>query len=183
MNNENGEYEISILEILGALRKHIFLIILCIALGVGAAFLYLSNTYSVYSAKATVMVNPITNASSIDSLLNLGTNTSKIDTEVQLITSESNLKEALQRLELSKYTSPMGEPYSAEGFEKADLKKKVTVSTVSNTNLVTVSVKDTNPRFAADYTNSIMAAYSDLLSDIARNSKSKQRDFWKSRFP
>ena len=183
VNNENGEYEISILEILGALRKHIFLIILCIALGVGAAFLYLSNTYSVYSAKATVMVNPITNASSIDSLLNLGTNTSKIDTEVQLITSESNLREALQRLELSKYTNPVGEPYSAEGFEKVDLKKKVTVSTVSNTNLVTVSVKDTNSRFAADYTNSIMAAYSDLLSDIARNSKSKQREFLEKQIP
>ncbi|MBQ7644048.1 MAG: hypothetical protein IJS84_03380, partial [Spirochaetales bacterium] len=80
MNNENGEYEISILEILGALKKHIFLILLCFALGVGAAFLYLNHTNSVYSAKATVMVNPITNASSIDSLLNLGNNTSKIDT-------------------------------------------------------------------------------------------------------
>ena len=183
VNNENGEYEISILEILGALRKHIFLIILCIALGVGAAFLYLSHTNAIYSANATVMVNPITNASSIDSLLNLGTNTSKIDTEVQLITSESNLREALQRLDLSKYTSPEGEPYSAEGFEKADLKKKVTVSTVSNTNLVSVSVKDTNPSFAADYTNSIMAAYSDLLSDIARNSKSKQREFLEKQIP
>ena len=183
VNNENGEYEISILEILGALRKHIFLIILCFALGVGVALLYLSRTNSVYSAKATVMVNPITNASSIDTLLNVGTNTSKIDTEVQLITSESNLREALQRLDLSKYTNPVGEPYSAEGFEKADLKKKVTVSTVNNTNLVTVSVKDTNPSFAADYTNSIMAAYSDLLSDIARNSKSKQREFLEKQIP
>lgn len=183
VNNENGEYEISILEILGALRKHIFLIILCIALGVGAAFLYLSNTYSVYSAKATVMVNPITNASSIDSLLNLGNNTSKIDTEVQLITSESNLREALKRLDLSKYTSPTGQLYSEVDFEKVDLKKKVTVSTVTNTNIVTVSVKDTSPRFAADYANSIMASYSDLLSDIARNSKSKQREFLERQIP
>ena len=183
MNNENGEYEISLLEILGAIKKHIFLIILCFALGLGAAFLYLSHTDSVYSAKATVMVNPISNASSIDSLLNLGANNSKIDTEVQLITSESNLREALQRLDLSKYTSPSGQPYSAKDFEKVELKKMVTVSTVNNTNIVTVSVKDTSPLFAADYANSIMASYSDLLSDIARNSKSKQREFLERQIP
>ena len=183
VNNENGEFEISLLEIFGALKKHIFLIILCFALGVGAAFFYLSRVNSVYSAQATVMVNPITNASSIDSLLNLGTSTSKIDTEVQLITSESNLREALQRLDLSKYTNPEGVPYSAEGFEKVNLKKKVSISTVSNTNLVTVSVKDTSPQFAADYTNSIMASYSDLLSEIARNSKSKQREFLENQIP
>lgn len=183
MNNENGEYEISLLEILGAIKKHIFLIILCFALGLGAAFLYLNHTDSVYSAKATVMVNPISNASSIDSLLNLGANNSKIDTEVQLITSESNLREALQRLDLSKYTSPSGQPYSAKDFEKVELKKMVTVSTVNNTNIVTVSVKDTSPLFAADYANSIMASYSDLLSDIARNSKSKQREFLERQIP
>lgn len=183
MNNENGEYEISLLEILGAIKKHIFLIILCFALGLGAAFLYLTHTDSVYSAKATVMVNPISNASSIDSLLNLGANNSKIDTEVQLITSESNLREALQRLDLSKYTSPSGQPYSAKDFEKVELKKMVTVSTVNNTNIVTVSVKDTSPLFAADYANSIMASYSDLLSDIARNSKSKQREFLERQIP
>ena len=183
MNNENGEYEISLLEILGAIKKHIFLIILCFALGLGAAFLYLNHTDSVYSAKATVMVNPISNASSIDSLLNLGANNSKIDTEVQLITSESNLREALQRLDLSKYTSPSGQPYSAKDFEKVELKKMVTVSTVNNTNIVTVSVKDTSPLFAADYANSIMSSYSDLLSDIARNSKSKQREFLERQIP
>ncbi len=181
------EQEISITQILGIIKQRRIWIYVFFVLVMGLAIFYLQITNPTYEASATALVEPISNATSIESLLTSSTSSTKIDTEIQLITSSSNLKDALDRLDLNKYKNPDGVPYSELDLEKSILigsfAKKVSVTTVSSTKVVKLTVSDGNPQFCADYANAVVAAYTDLLTRISKNSKSAQREFLESQIP
>ncbi|MCR5443603.1 MAG: polysaccharide biosynthesis tyrosine autokinase, partial [Sphaerochaetaceae bacterium] len=108
---------------------------------------------------------------------------SKIDTEVQLITSTTNLQNALDRLDLTQYLDPDGVPYSEKDLKGHNFTKKVSVKTVSNTKVIQLTVSDKNARFCADFANAILDAYTEMLTRIAKNSKSAQREFLETQIP
>ena len=182
-NEPREEQEISISQLLGIVKQRRVWIYIFFALALALAIFYLRVTNPTYEAKATALVEPISNATSIESLLTTSTSSSKIDTEVQLITSTTNLQNALERLDLSKYLDPDGIPYSEKNLRGASFTKKVSVKTVSSTKIIELTVEDGNPQFCADMANAILAAYTEMLTTIAKNSKSAQREFLESQIP
>ena len=182
-NEPREEQEISISQLLGIVKQRRVWIYIFFALALALAIFYLRVTNPTYEAKATALVEPISNATSIESLLTTSTSSSKIDTEVQLITSTTNLQNALERLDLSKYLDPDGIPYSEKNLRGANFTKKVSVKTVSSTKIIELTVEDGNPQFCADMANAILAAYTEMLTTIAKNSKSAQREFLESQIP
>ena len=182
-NTERDEQEISISQLLGIVKQRRVWIYLFFILAVGAAIFYLKITDPTYEATASALVEPISNATSIESLLTSSSSSSKIDTEVQLITSSTNLQNALDRLDLSQYLDPDGVPYSEKKLKGQNFTKKVSVKTVSNTKVIQLTVSDKNARFCADFANAVLDAYTEMLTRIAKNSKSAQREFLETQIP
>ena len=182
-NEPREEQEISISQLLGIVKQRRVWIYVFFVLALAIAIFYLRVTDPTYEAHATALVEPISNATSIESLLTASTSSSKIDTEVQLITSTTNLQNALDMLDLSKYLDPDGIPYSEKELKGASFTKRVSVKTVSNTKIIELTVEDGNPQFCADMANAILAAYTEMLTTIAKNSKSAQREFLESQIP
>ncbi len=178
-----SEQEISITQILGIIKQRRIWIYLFFVLACALAFVYLKMTDPTYEASATALVEPLSNATSIESLLTSSTSSTKIDTEIQLITSASNLQNALDKLDLSKYSDYDGVPYSEKELSGKSFEKSVSVSTVSSTKVVKVTVENGNPQFCADYANAIIEAYTEMLTRISKNSKSAQREFLESQIP
>lgn len=180
-----ADQEISIAQLLGIVKQRRIWIYLFFVLAVALAFGYLEITDPTYQATATALVEPISNATSIENLLTTSSSSSKIDTEVQLITSLTNLQNALDKLDLDKYLNPDGVPYSQ--FEKpltgANFKNSVSYTTVSNTKLVKITVTNGNAQFCADYANALLQSYAELLTGIAKRSKSAQREFIEAQIP
>ena len=176
-NEPREEQEISISQLLGIVKQRRIWIYIFFAFALAVAIFYLKVTNPTYQASATALVEPISSATSIESLLTSSTSSSKIDTEVQLITSKMNLQNALDRLDLTQYLDPDGIPYSEKKLKGSNFTKSVSVKTVSNTKIISLTVEDGNPRFCADMANAILAAYTEMLTSIAKNSKSAQREF------
>ena len=183
INEPREEQEISISQLLGIVKQRRVWIYVFFVFALALAIFYLKVTDPTYEAHATALVEPISNATSIESLLTTSTSSSKIDTEVQLITSTTNLQNALDMLDLSRYLDPDGIPYSEKGLTGANFSKKVSVKTVSNTKIIELTVEDGNAQFCADMANAILAAYTEMLTSIAKNSKSAQREFLESQIP
>ena len=178
------DQEISILQLLSIIRHRKIWVILWTILAVALAVAYLYVTVPTYEATSTALVDPISsNASSIESLLSTSTSSSNIATEVELVTSNKTLNNALALLDLNNYLDADGIPYSEKDWEKIDLSKKVSVSTVNSTKVVSITVTDQNPQFCADYANAIAQSYTSLLTGIAKNSKSAQREFLEEQIP
>ena len=182
-NTERDEQEISISQLLGIVKQRRVWIYLFFILAVGVAIFYLKITDPTYEATASALVEPISNATSIESLLTSSSSSSKIDTEVQLITSSTNLQNALDRLDLSQYLDPDGVPYSEKELKGQNFTKKVSVKTVSNTKVIQLTVSDKNAQFCADFANAVLDAYTEMLTRIAKNSKSAQREFLETQIP
>ena len=182
-NEPREEQEISISQLLGIVKQRRVWIYVFFIFALAVAIFYLRVTNPTYKASATALVEPISNATSIESLLTTSTSSSKIDTEVQLITSSTNLQNALDMLDLTMYLDPDGVPYSKKNYKGSRFSKSVSVKTVSNTKIIQLSVEDGNPQFCADYANAILTAYTEMLTRIAKNSKSAQREFLESQIP
>jgi len=180
---ENGEEGISLGQLFTVISRRFGWILLCLILAVGLGIYYLYVTVPIFESTSTAMITPITNASSIESMLTGGSNSSKISTEVNLITSIKNLEKALNSLDLTNYTDSEGVTYSQKQLTASGLKKSVSVSTFNDTNLVSVTVKNENPQFAADYANAVLSEFSQLLTSIAKNSKTTQRLFLETQIP
>ena len=170
-NEPREEQEISISQLLGIVKQRRVWIYVFFVFALAVAIFYLRVTDPTYEASATALVEPISNATSIESLLTTSTSSSKIDTEVQLITSTTNLQNALNMLDLTKYLDPDGVPYSEKNFKGSSFSKKVSVKTVSNTKIIQLTVEDGNAQFCADFANAILAA------------KSAQREFLEAQIP
>lgn len=184
---DNNEIEISIPQLLHIMKQRKIWAILFFGVAMIIAIIYLLVTDPTYSAKASAMVEPIKSSASVEDMLSVGTGTSKIDTEVQLITSNANLYSALQKLDLTKYKDPDGVLYSEKDFltsiTSGTFKKKVSVTTVTNTKIIEISVKDVNAKFCADYANAVLATYDEMLTTIAKDSKSSQVEFLETQIP
>ncbi|NLZ77030.1 MAG: polysaccharide biosynthesis tyrosine autokinase [Spirochaetales bacterium] len=177
------EEGMTIRELLSIFRKRFFWFLLGLVLVSGAAIGYLFWATPLYESQVSVLVNPIQNSSSIDSLLSVTSSGAKIATEVELITSRSNITDALGRLDLTKYENAEGESYAEVIAFPGSVKEKISVTTVKDTNIVRISVTDADRFFARDFANVLAESYDSMLTSIARNSKTAQRTFIESQIP
>lgn len=185
MENNNVE-EISIMELLHIIKTRFWVVCIFVVVAAAAAFAYLYQAIPVYEATSAVLVSPISGSTGgLESLLTSSTSSSKITTEVELITSTNNLMSALNLLDLNSYLDAKGIPYSQreKPFDEETLRKKVSVATVKDTQVVRITVSDSNVEFCRDYANAIVKSYSDKLTTIAKNSKTTQREFLESQIP
>ncbi|MCY1152732.1 MAG: polysaccharide biosynthesis tyrosine autokinase [Sphaerochaetaceae bacterium] len=183
-NNNINEEGISISELWEIFKARFTWFITTLILVVVAAIIYLQYVIPQYSSTVTVLVEPITTSSSLDDLMlsNLSSSSSKISTEVELLKSRTNIDAALDLLDLSEYKDSVGIPYS-EFYTIGPESDAISVSSVKDTKLVSISVTDENPRFAADFANALSVSYDNLLTKIAKNSKTSQREFLEQQIP
>ncbi|MCH3919379.1 MAG: polysaccharide biosynthesis tyrosine autokinase [Sphaerochaeta sp.] len=191
--NNTMAYEeegISLSELFGILKKYIGWCIFGFLIVVGIGIAYVMTAIPQYESSATILVNPIQESSTMDSLLSesFSNGTKKIATETELLSSSLNIQRTLDQLDLSSYFNHDGIPYSdptvlgGPGAVES-LKKRLTVTTVKDTNLVKLTFTDSNPQFAHDFTEKLCRSYDVILTDIARNSKSAQRQFIENQIP
>lgn len=185
----DDEDEISIDELLAMIGKHIPMITIIFIAVVALAFAYIKVATPKYESKASILVDPIRESSSMDSLLGMGMgNSTKIATEVEILTSDTAIAHALERLDLSSYHTKAGVPYDDEdiygGLNAVEKAKKILDSkNVSETNVVELSFRDPSAAFAHDFLEALCASYNEVLTDIARDSKTAQRKFIESQIP
>lgn len=185
--SQNPEEEgISLRELLYIFRTRLLLIFSFIIAALVLAWFYLQYTVPIYEAKATALVEPLQNSTSLESLMGADTGSSKISTEVELVKSRRTIKAALDKLNLDNYLNSEEIPYSKlrnSYLSYSAIQQRMVVSTVKDTNMMSITVSDQNPKFAADLADSLMSAYTELLTGIAKNSKSAQREFIEAQIP
>ena len=179
---ENVEEGISIAELLHIFKKRFSWFLVGLIVVIGLAVGYLQITIPEFESQVSVLVDPIQKSSSFESLLDMGASSTKIATEVELITSRRNIQFALDRLALDSYVNSDGQPYSMPDV-LGNVKNRVVVSTVKDTNIVKITVTDQNPAFARDLANALASSYDELLTGISKNSKTAQREFIESQIP
>ena len=187
---QEEEIEISLYDIAVAVFRKKLMICLFIIAALAIAVAYLFVADPVYEASATVMVSSLSGeGSDISSLLSgfAGGGSTDIATEVALLTSRTTMDNALSSLDLSRYTDPDGVRYSdlehpikAENLIRTN---KVTVSSVSDTNIVNITVQDTNPQFAADLANAVADAFNNVLTSFAKGGSEASIEFVESQIP
>ena len=145
-NRQIEDDEIDLLELVKSCFRHKLMIALFFVVAVAAAVGYLIMTVPTYEASVTIMVKPINSSTaSLTSLIGGSDLTSsKIATEIELMKSRLNLNNALAMLNLDDYETRDGVKYSE--FEKPltakSFTESVTVSSVKDTNLVSITVKN-----------------------------------------
>jgi tyrosine-protein kinase len=128
---------------LEVLRARAWLIVYLVALGVGAAALYVSGAEKVYEADADILVTPVSR--DIQTLVGLGLvsesgdPTRDVETVAQLITTPAVAQRVRTRLRL--------EP------GPRSLLKQVSAQPVAQSSIITVTAKANNPQLAADIAN------------------------------
>ncbi|MBQ0071063.1 MAG: polysaccharide biosynthesis tyrosine autokinase [Spirochaetales bacterium] len=174
---------ISLSMLLGALKKGIWLIALLAILFSGVAVYYVTTTAPTYESQLKVLISPIQTSSNVESLLNMASTSDKITTEVALITCDTNMMNAFSLLDLTKYYDENGVCFAEKAFSPKGLKNMISVNQQTNTREVIITVRSKNPQFAADYANALGVAFRDLLSSIARESKTSQRETIENQIP
>lgn len=178
-----GEEEgISIAELLHIFRQRFWWFVLGLVVVMALAVGYLKVAVPEYESQVSVLVDPIQKSSSIENLLDSSTSSTKIATEVELITSVRNIEYALSTMDLNSYHNADGQGYDDPDILGA-VKNRIVVSTVKDTNIVRITVTDANPKFAQDLANALASSYDNLLTGIAKNSKTAQREFIESQIP
>ena len=119
----------------------------------GAAYASSSRQRPLYSAKATLLINP-GQTSSTTSLADVQVGQNLAVTYQQLVVTEPVLQPVVDQLTL---------PYSA-----AALAKKVSAASVSDTQLLRISVSDPNPKRAAEIANAVAAQFASFITEQTR---------------
>jgi len=179
---EMNEEGISISELFHIFRQRFGWFVIGVVVVLAAAIGYLYYAVPQYESQVSVLVEPIQKSSSIENLLESSASTTKISTEVELITSRKNIEYALGTLELSSYSDADGNTYADKEIV-GSVKERIVVSTVKDTNIVRITVTDASQAFARDLANALASSYDNLLTGIAKNSKTAQREFIQSQIP
>lgn len=187
----DDELEISLYDICVAIFRKKFMIAFFIIVALALAVGYLFVADPVYESKATVMVSSLSGGDG-ESLTSLiagfsGSGQTEIATEVALLTSRRTVQRALDSLDLSTYHDGEGVAYSdrevpmtAQGLIVGDV---ISVSTVTDTNIVEITARDTSAQFACDLANAVADAFNEVLTGFAKTGSSASINFVESQIP
>jgi len=175
---------ISIIEIINSILRRKLLVIFIVLLSLIISLIFLHFSQYLYKSTVTVLVDPIKKSSTIGTVLSSDffNSSDDISTEVQLLTNKTNLQSAIYKLDLDNYYNSEGIAYTNLNIYSG-LKDKVSVSLLNDTNIVEISVTDSNSQFAADFANAIAESFNELLSTFSKDSKNAQIEFLKKQIP
>ena len=183
------EEGITLSELFSILKNHFRWCVIGFLVVVGFGIGYVMTAIPEYESTSTILVNPIQESSTMDSLLSQDiAGGKKIATETELLSSSLSIQRTLDQMDLGSYFDHDGVPYDditifggpgAVGI----LKKRLTVTAVKDTNIVKLAITDNNPKFAHDFMEKLCKSYDVILTDIAKNSKSAQRQFIENQIP
>ena len=128
----------------GLLRHWAWLLILAAVLAGSAAYLFTKQMTPVYQASTTMLINEAPSNKSAD-YASIITSERLAQTYAQLITTQPILDEVANRLQ--------------QGITGVGLKGLISVSTVQDTQLLSVRVRDTIPTRAADIANTLVVVF------------------------
>ncbi|MDB8558251.1 YveK family protein [Turicibacter sanguinis] len=150
---ENTEYEIDLSEIFGMLKKRWLMIFSITAVAVIAAgvisFFVLTP---VYESSSTLLVSYKQNQETVMTYNDLTMSQKLVNTYSEIIKSRSISEAVLKKLDLDLSTE--------------ELSKKITVSTVSDTEIIRVKVSDTDPEMAALIANTVSDVFKKEIKNI-----------------
>lgn len=163
---------LSIADIFHMLDRHKWFIISCVAIALAASVVYLKVAVPVYEATASIRIDP-TRAGSLGLADLTGTAShDEITTEIAIIKSDAVAIETLNSLSDQDFKSYTGKdkrnfhfPQAATSLSPAEegmlanLKLQTAAIQVPNTQLVSISCRNINPKIAALIVNHIISAY------------------------
>ena len=148
---ENEEYDtIDLLEVLNAVRQHIAVLILCtLATAIaGFAITHFLITPQ-YESSALMIVNTRQDTTSTVTIDQINSATKLVSTYSIIIKSDTVLQQVIDDLGLS--------------LSYSDLKGRVTVSAVDDTQIMKITVRSNNPEWARQVCDGITAVSPDVI--------------------
>ncbi|AZB45000.1 capsular biosynthesis protein [Bacillus sp. FJAT-42376] len=149
------EETISLKELFQTLRKRLVLILAITFIATGASgiisYFYLTP---VYEGSAQMLVNQSKNVSQLYNYNELQTNVQLINTYSVIIKNPAIIDEVKNRLNLD--------------VSSADLTNQITVASEQNSQIITVTVKDSDPKRAADIANSVSTVFQSEIKNIMK---------------
>ena len=163
--------EIDLMPLVSALLRKLWLILLCMVLAGGAAYLYTYYLVTpLYRAEVSVYVNNI--SSKVDSSSIEYVSGSNLSTAKQLVTTYVNIISS-DRV-LSKVVEQAGLDTSAD-----QVRRMMTASSVGDTEMFKIYITNANPELAAQVANAIADVAPDEIANIVEGSSTKIIDYAK----
>jgi capsular exopolysaccharide synthesis family protein len=147
MMNEEPSFSYELRRYVGLFWHWAWLLGLAMVLIALVTYIFSKRTTPVYQADALVLVNEAPATRSLDTSI-LNASTQLAQTYAQVMTTRPVLEGVAQRL-------GWGKSYSAY------LQKNITVQPVKDTQLIKISVQDTNPQRAADIANTLVVVFAE----------------------
>lgn len=147
------EEELDLTSILETIKKWAFLIILFMILGLAGAFLYNSTAILKYQSKTTLYVEPSVSSAGVD-YQGILTNQKMVQTYAEIIKSRRVINKVIENLNLN--------------LTYEELMAELSLSSATDTQIITVAVKDSSPVRAANIANEVATV---LISDLKENMK------------
>lgn len=147
------EEELDLTSILETIKKWAFLIILFMILGLAGAFLYNSTAILKYQSKTTLYVEPSVSSAGVD-YQGILTNQKMVQTYAEIIKSRRVINKVIENLNLN--------------LTYEELMDELSLSSATDTQIITVAVKDSSPVRAANIANEIATV---LIGDLKENMK------------
>ena len=151
IDQESDELEIDVLQILRALKKKLWLIVLVTILFGGAAGAF-SKYVLIPQYKSTTMIYIVSKETTLTSLADLQIGSQLTQDYKIIVTSRPVLQDVIDQLSLP--------------LEYEDLKEKITIENPSNTRILTVTVQDSDPRMAKAIADAVAVTSSEYIGDI-----------------
>ncbi len=153
LNMENTEYEIDLREIFGMLKKRWLMIVsmttVAVIVAVVVSFFVLSP---VYESSSTLLVSYKQNQDAVMTYNDLTMSQKLVNTYSEIIKSRSISEEVLKKLDLD--------------LTPDQLSEKISVSKVSDTEIIRIKVQDEDPALAALIANTVSEVFKKEVKSI-----------------
>ena len=153
MTDDSSVYELSLLEILGLLKKNwLMIVIATLLVGVlayGYTKFFIDPTYQ---SSSTVFIQPKVNENQV-SYNELLTNQRLIDTYTQIAKSNLVLTEVARE-------------FKSLGYDKTQIANAISVSSISDTEIIRFSVVTDDPALSARITNKVVEVFISKVNTI-----------------
>lgn len=167
--------EVSISDILRILLRSKWMILAFVVVGLGASIAYVKLKVPIYEATVDVQIDPgrvgSLGLSELLSLAGGGADTNQVETQLLILKSQTVILSAIASLkpedqrqllgisQLPDFNNPSSiSPAEREGII-GSVASRLKLKNIEGTQVVAVSFRDRHPRLAAEFANSLVAAY------------------------
>ncbi len=185
MDQESTREELTLEDIFRIFRKRFWWFFLTLVATVLITLIYLFLATPIYEANVTLKIASQSKGSLTDIFTSQYTSSNPdISTEIELITSRTNVEKVVQNLNLVDYFQQKSPDEKLDFYSVvAAVSKMITVSPVKDTNIVKISVQNSDRALARDIANELAAVYDELLRSLSKNEYTIKRQFIEQQIP